>query len=459
MGGSTEDLDRLLSTPRRAIVSMSVPLFLSMLIAFLQSFVDGLWCSGLGADEMSAISIASPIYTLIAAVGSGFGIGASAAIARHLGAGDRVRAETAASTTIALTLVISIVTSAILYVLAEPLIVISGGGNHVAMCMDYTVPFLLCSFFIMMNGIWAALLRAEGASKKSMILSLIASALNIVLDPIFIYTLDMGVLGASVATCLSFIVITIIGFRWYLSGKPYLRLGLRSVSFGREAIHDLAIVGVPCTVEMMLVSLMTIPQQALVVSCGGSDGLVVYIYAFNFITLAMIPARAIAKSLVPIVSAAIGQRDGDKIAECVRLTYRLIIGMEAAFTVLIFITAELLAGVFVNSESMEALHGELTHAMRIYSLTCILRPLWDVSISVLEAVRHAFLATALTFLREFSFIAFYWFAAAVSMDAIYWSLVLVNVIATPAITVIMHRMLRDTYRDLGSGPGVTRVAA
>ncbi|MDO5861817.1 MAG: MATE family efflux transporter [Thermoplasmata archaeon] len=459
MGRCTDDLDNILSSPKRAIFSMSVPLFLSMLIAFLQSFVDGLWCSGLGADEMSAISIAAPVYTLIAAIGSGFGIGASASIARHLGAGDREKAETAASTTIALTLVISIAISAILLFLAEPLIVLSGGGNHVDMCMDYTVPFLLCSFFIMMNGIWAALLRAEGASRKSMILSLIASALNIVLDPVFIYVLDMGVLGASVATCISFIAITVIGFRWYLAGKPYIRLSPRKVSFRRAALVDLAVVGVPCTVEMMLVSLMTIPQQALVVSCGGSDGLVVYIYAFNFVTLAMIPARAIAKSLVPIVSAAIGQRDSGKIAECVRITYRLIIAMEAAFNLLIFAAAEFLAAAFVNSESMEALHAELTHAMRIYSLTCILRPLWDVSISVLQAIRHAFLATALTFTREFSFIVLYFFAATVSMDAIYWSLVLVNVFATPAITVLMFRLLKGTYRTLDTEPVPSGVAS
>lgn len=444
-----KDLDNLLSNPRRALISMSIPLFFSMLVANLQNFIDGVWCSGLGSDELSAISISAPIYMLITAVGSGIGIGASAAVARYLGAGDKGMADRVASTTIVLMAIISVCSSLVMYVLAEPLIRFCGGGNNVGMCMEYTAPFLWCSFFLMMNGVLAGLFRAEGASRKSMVLSVTASLINIVLDPIMIYGLGLGVLGASIATCVSFIAITVIGLMMYARGRMYVTISPRLVMLRNPVLYDIAVVGVPCAIELVLSPLLIIPEQALVVSCGGSDGLVVYVNAFRFVSLVLIPASAISKSLIPIISAAIGQRDVDKISECIRLTYKIVFLMEAASAVFLFVAADLLVEILMNSESMEALRDELVLATRIYSITCIFNSLQGVGMSIMQATKHAFTATLMTFMREFIFLGSYFVASRISMTAIYWSLDLTNLIVVCVISAVAVFTLKKVYAELG----------
>ena len=81
-----KDVETLLGDPRKAVLAMSVPLFFAFLVEQVQLFVDTVWCSGLGPDMLSALTIASPVYMLVAAVGSAMGVGISASAARALGA-------------------------------------------------------------------------------------------------------------------------------------------------------------------------------------------------------------------------------------------------------------------------------------------------------------------------------------------------------------------------------------
>ena len=322
MANRTKDVDNLLSNPKRALLAMSLPLLCALIVENLQTFIDGVWCSGLEAEAMSAISIAHPIYGMIACVGTGIGVGVSAAVAKYIGAEDKDSAENIVAGSIYVVILFSIVAATIMWFAAEPIIVFCSGDGNLDLSMEYTRPFLACSFFLMMNAVWAGLLRSEGAARKSMLLSVIASLLNMVLDPILIYGLNLGVLGASLATCFSFIAITAIAFWWYLSGKTYLAMNLRGYHFCKDPLKEVMIIAIPCIFEMLVQPLISVPQNAIVYSCGGEEGFVAYIYAFRFISIALIPTIAIGKSLIPVISAAIGQDDSKKIIESCKLTYK-----------------------------------------------------------------------------------------------------------------------------------------
>ncbi|MCQ2079970.1 MAG: MATE family efflux transporter [archaeon] len=449
MSDGEKDLERLLGSPRRALFHMAAPLFLALLVGYLQNVIDSIWCSGLGADELSAVSISHPVYSLLIAFGGGIGVGATAAIAKLLGESRKEDAEKAAGCTIFLTAIIAVCSSCVMWFLAEPLASVSGGGNNLGLCMEYLKPFLWMSFFLMMNGVLTGLLRAEGSSRRSMYLSMTASIANIILDPLMIYGLGMGVKGAAVATCLSFLIITVIGLYWYLSGRNYLRLVFNKLRFPREIYRDIAIVGIPCALEMILSPLLMIPEQALVVSCGGPDGLVVYINAFHFVHLALIPAMALNKSLVPILSAALGQRDVAKMEECIRLTLRIVLGMQLVLGLFIFVAADILTEAFMNSPSMESLRGEMTLATRIFAASAIFNAVQGTGMSVMQASRHAGLATAMTFVREFIFLGTYFVACRISMEAIYWSLDITNLACMLLILWLMRHVMRLVSRDLG----------
>ena len=446
----TRDVENLLSNPRRALLSMSLPLLFALIVENLQTFVDGVWCSGLGSEAMSAISLAQPIYGMIAAVGTGIGIGVSAAIAKYIGAADKESADNVIVGTLLLVIVLSVISSIALWFAAEPLIIFCGGAESVELSMEYTRPFLFLSFFLMMNAVWAGMLRAEGAARRSMALSIIASLINIVLDPILIYGMDLGVLGASLATCISFITITAIAFWWYLSGRMYVSMKFKDYHYKRVTVMEVLIIGIPCIIEMILQPLISVPQNAVVYSCGGEEGFVAYIYAFRFIEIALIPAIAIGKSLIPIISAGIGQNDSKKIMESCKLTYKYTLTMEFFFLIFIFITADFLVNAFMNSESMATIHDEMTLALRIYSLTCIFHTCRIVGTSILQATRHAVVASVLTLCRELMFLGSFMIAATISMHAIYWACDLTNFIMMFIITIFAFHYLKKLVSDMNS---------
>ena len=449
------DVENLLSNPRRALLTMSIPLLLALIVENLQSFIDGVWCSGLGSEAMSAISMSQPIYAMIAAIGTGIGIGVASAMAKFIGSGDKQSADNVVVSTIIIVIILSTLSSVILWFLAEPIIVFCGGESNIALCMEYTIPFLFMSFFLMMNAVWAGMLRAEGAAKKSMILSVIASVTNIVLDPIMIYTLDMGVMGAAIATCASYVLITILALRWYLTKRTYVDMNLRNYRFSKAPLMEVMIIAMPCAIEMLVQPLISVPQNAVVYGCGGEAGFVCYTYAFRFIGIALIPSIAIAKSLIPVISASIGQKDADKVMECCKLTYKYTLGMEFIFMIIILLGADFFVEAFMGSESMAALHDEMTLAVSIYSLTCIFHTCRIVGTSILQATRHAIAATALTLTREFMFLGMFIVAATISMHAIYWACDVTNFIMMIVISAFALHYLKDTTNKIRSSNSIS----
>ena len=442
-------VDNLLSDPRKALLSMSLPLLIAILVENLQTFIDGMWCSGLGTAALSAISISSCIYSMIVAIGTGIAVGASAAIARHIGANEIDSAEKVIPTTFLIILVLSIATSAILYLVAEPIVSFVGQGENVDLCMEYVRPFLFCSFFLMMNSVWVGILRGEGASLICMGMSVIASMINIILDPVLIYGMDLGVTGASVATCISYIAVTVVGSLYYLSGRTYLKLRFRGFRPDRRTTRDVLVVGGPCALEMFVAPLLTIPQNAIVFSCGGSGGMVAYTYAFRFIDLALIPANVISKSLIPIISADIGQRSPERVVESCRITYRVTLKIGFFFMISILLSAGWLVELFMNSESMLDVRDEMVLALRIFTLTCVFHTFRLVGTAILQATEHAVQASILTLIREFVFLGTFYIAGFYSMEAIFWACDITNFVMMIVISAFAYSALRKLVREMG----------
>ena len=449
MGIGRNRTESILGDPRRTLLSMALPMLLAILVENLQTFVDGMWCSGLGTEALSAISISSCIYTMIVALGTGMAVGASASISKSIGAGDMRSAENAVPAIIAIILGMSVLSSIAFWFLAEPIVHFIGQGQQdIETCMEYIRPFLAMSFFLMMNSVWVGILRAEGASMICMGMSLMASGINITLDPVLIYGLDMGLEGAAVATCISYAAVTFVGFWYYLSGRTTVKMRFRGFRHDRKVIREMLSIGCPCSLEMFVAPLLMIPQNAIVFSCGGSNGMVAYTYAFKFIDMALIPANAISKSLIPIISAEIGQKRPDKVLESCRIAYRTTLLVGFTCMAVILIAADVLVELFMNSESMEAVRDEMVLAMRIFSLTCVFHTFRLVGTAILQATRHAVLSSALTLSRELMFLGTFYAASMYSMEAIFWACDATNFTMMFILTVFAYRAVRELVREM-----------
>ena len=204
----------LLGDQRKGVIALAIPIGVALCFQQLNNIVDSLWVAGLGGSAMSALGIVYPIYTILIGIGNGLGIGVGAAIARNIGQRNHADANRSAAQGVFITAVVSIILTPILLLTAEYTMVLMGAGDTVGDCLDYAYPIYLSSFFVILSGVMSGMLRGEGAAKRSMAIQVIGALVNIVLDPVFIYVLDMGVAGAAWATVVAFVVSCVIASYW-----------------------------------------------------------------------------------------------------------------------------------------------------------------------------------------------------------------------------------------------------
>ncbi|MBO4763217.1 MAG: polysaccharide biosynthesis C-terminal domain-containing protein, partial [Candidatus Methanomethylophilaceae archaeon] len=342
----------------------------------------------------------------------------------------------------------------LMYAVGGPLIAISGGGYNIELSMEYMMPYIFCTLPIMMNGLFIGLIRSEGAARKSMAISVSASVLNMVLDPILIYVLDMGIVGASWATCISFIIPTIAAILLYVRKMMYVEISLAAFRFDKTLLKEIAVIAVPYTAETLLVSLMTVPEQGVVASCGGPEGLVIYTNAFYYVMLVTIPTQAFCAALLPVVSTQIGQKAPGKIRESISFSLKIVVGIGLVMSVFLFLAADILADIYTYAEEMKPLHDEMAMAIRIYSAVPAILGVMRVWTAVLQALRRAFLSSFLMFFREVVFLCAYIVASTISMTAIYWSVDLTNVIMCVIMAMIGMTVLKDSLGKMTKDPGL-----
>ena len=203
MSGESRDLERMLGDPKGAIRSMLLPLIVSYMVVQINLFADTSWCSGLGADASSAVSTISPFYWIVSGLGTGLGIGAATAIARYLGRGEKHNADRLASQTVVLSVILGVATTPILLLMVDPAISMMGAQDIAAECREYILPQIIAGTVVIMDGTVSGVIRSEGAAKRSMVMLLVAAAVNMVLDPVMIYGLDLGLTGAGWATAIA----------------------------------------------------------------------------------------------------------------------------------------------------------------------------------------------------------------------------------------------------------------
>jgi putative MATE family efflux protein len=207
----TKGIETLLGDPKKAIIKLSIPMIIAMSVQTIYNLVDALWVSGLGADALAAVGLFFPFFFILIAVATGIGVGAGAALSRRIGAKDKDGSDNVAIHSLLMMMGASVVMVAVFVPLTRPMFEAMGAtGDVLEMTVQYsTILFAAAPLLFFMN--WAtAILRGEGNVTRPMWAMTLGAIINMVLDPIFIYTLDMGVAGAAWASVVSITVSVVL---------------------------------------------------------------------------------------------------------------------------------------------------------------------------------------------------------------------------------------------------------
>ena len=246
MNERNNKLELLGSAPiPKALMALGIPIMIGMLINALYNLVDAYFVSGLGKSQMGAISVVFPLGQVVVGLGLMFGNGAASYLSRLLGRGDKDTADKVASTALYSSILIGAIIILLSAIFLKPILVMLGATETIMpYALTYARIYVLSCVFNVFNVTMNNIVSSEGAAKTTMCALLLGAVLNIGLDPLFIYTLDMGVEGAAIATAISQMVSTLVYLTYVLRKKSVFSFSIKEFSPTRQMITEILKIGV-----------------------------------------------------------------------------------------------------------------------------------------------------------------------------------------------------------------------
>ena len=193
--GNAEGISLLLGDPKKAIVKLSGPMIVAMFLMSTYNIVNAIWVAGLGSNALAAIGFITPLFMILIGLGNGLGTGTASVISRRIGAKNKSGANNAAVHALLIIIILSAVLTIPLIFLTGPIVTLFGAGEAAALATEYGQIVFLGIILILFTNIAYAILRAEGDTKRAMYVMGASSILNMILDPLLIYTQAWGLPG------------------------------------------------------------------------------------------------------------------------------------------------------------------------------------------------------------------------------------------------------------------------
>lgn len=306
----------------KVLLKFSAPVVIGMLVTAFYNVIDAVFVGGLGTSAMGAVSIAFPISMLIIGLGLTFGSGASSYISRMLGEGDLLQANRTASTAFFSSIVVGIITIMILLSFLDDVLVAFGATPTILpYARDFASIFIAGSILSIINVTMNNIAISEGAAKISMMAMLGGAIINVILEPLFIYTFSWGIKGAAIASVVAQSVTTFLYLQYFFGGKSYVKIALRDVTFDKEIYSQILKVGIPLLIYQLLTSASMGLTNAAASNFGDAAvaamGIVTRIFAI--VTYVVF---GYSKGFQPLAGYNYGAKKFDRLKEAISISLR-----------------------------------------------------------------------------------------------------------------------------------------
>ena len=361
LSNDSSNVNVMLGNPKMALIKMSIPLIISLLITSFYNLIDAFWVSGLGADALAGVGFFTPIFMILVGFGNGLGAGAAFAISKYIGEKNKTKADNASIHSIFLDIIISILLTILLLLFLNPILNLMGAGQTIGYATDYGNIIIIGSILIILSNALYGIFRGEGDTKRPMYAMIASAILNIILDPIFIYNLGLGVKGAAIATLISAIFVILILIYWfYLKKDTYLKPNLSNFSFKRDISFDIVKVGIPASIQLLNNAFFAAVFSALLAFVGSTDSVAVYSTGWRIVIITTTPLLAIGTTLISVIAANYGAKNYKNIQIAHRYAMKISLILAVIVMILTNVFSGQIASVFTSSGSSVRIASELT---------------------------------------------------------------------------------------------------
>ena len=304
----------------KALVSLGIPIMIGMLINALYNLVDAYFVGGLGESPMGAISIVFPLGQVVVGLGLMFGNGAASYLSRLLGSGDKKTANIVASTALYSSVLIGAVLIIFATIFLKPILTSLGATETIMpYALTYARIYVISCIFNVFNVTMNNIVASEGAAKTTMCALLLGAVINIGLDPLFIYTFDMGVAGAAIATAISQFVSTLVYLTYILRKRSAFTFSIKDFIPTQQTFAEILKIGIPTLTFQLLTSLsIALINRA---SSTYGDAVIAGMGAVTRVTsMGTLVVFGFLKGFQPIAGFSYGAKNFKRLRESIRIS-------------------------------------------------------------------------------------------------------------------------------------------
>ncbi len=402
---ANKNVELMRGNPEKAVKTLAIPIMISMLLTASYNIIDGIWVAGLGQAAIAGIGFVTPIFMILNGVSVGLGSGATSSISRFVGAKNHEGANKSAAHALLIFLVASIILTAILLLVQEPLLRAYGAsGQNLAEGIKYGTPLFAGLIAFMFGNGGSGILRGEGDMKRAMYAMIVSVVLNAILDPIFIYVLGLGSAGASLATIVSALGSASVILYWLLVKKDtYVNVSLREFKFDSKIAKDILKVGIPASMDMFMMSLAVSLYLVFISTIGGEYGIASFTSGQRLYLFAIMPLTAIGSAVAAVSGSAYGAKNGDYLSRAHLYGVKFGIAFGTAVTIILVAFAPQLATLFAYTKETAVLVPEITRFLRIASLCLPLTGAGMTSSFMYQGIGRGTISLMWTIIREVIF--------------------------------------------------------
>lgn len=351
----------------KLLFKLSMPSILGMLAITIYNLADTIFVGrGVGTLGIAGVSVSLPFLMTVTNFGLAIGIGGASIISRALGAKDMAKATEVLNNLFKLVIVLNIVLILLAYIFIEPLLVLFGANSEILpYAKEYSSYALIGSFFMNIINLNANIIRAEGNAKFVMFVQTFAAVLNLIIDPIFIFELNMGIKGAAIATSLSQALGAIMSI-WYFYRAKARVLSMKGLFFlaplNKVYVKETFAIGASSFARHIANSLMNIVLFNLLIQYSGSTAVAAFGVIFRLLMFTFMPLFGINQGFMPIAGYNYGAGSLKRVLTSIRVANLTATLVSILSFVVMVVFAKQLMSIFSTDQELIDIG---THAIRI----------------------------------------------------------------------------------------------
>lgn len=335
---------------------LAVPAITSQVVNALYNMVDRMYIGHIpevGSAALTGVGVCFPIIMIISAFAYLFGMGGAPRASIFMGKKDNDTAEKILGNCTTSLMIIAVLLTVLVLIFQEPLLYLFGASeNTIGYAMDYMTIYAIGTIFVQLTLGLNAFISAQGFSKISMLTVVIGAVTNIVLDPIFIFGLNMGVQGAAVATVMSQALSAIWAF-WFLSGKnTILKLKRENLKINFHILLPCIALGVAPFAMQATESVLVLCFNSSLLKYGGDLAVGAMTILSSVMQFAMLPLQGLTQGGQPIISYNYGANQGERVQKAFKLQTISCFSYSSLLWLLIMLVPGLFVAIFTSDPQL-----------------------------------------------------------------------------------------------------------